>query len=312
MFTKINNIKIKIGFLNHYLNLSNLNNGYGFILFQNGLFQSVLFDMAHQNDNNLSILTKEESLNQILFKYIIECYIQKMKILPKSIQESLLEPPKNNIYLYSLDNVLFYLDMNIQNDENIIYQVLIPRIIYELEHLNSPESENKYIFNKEIDKEMEFPNIIARVKLINKIFNILYKYIQKVTNIENMNKLDSAITESIKSLINNNEMKKNNNLYSVYINGIYLLLKICNAYPSKISGFISNGIIQLIFDYLSNYLPKTDGIFYLLFFAMYSISTYDKGREYIIENNRGINMINNIFNKIKKDQDYFYYKLYYL
>ena len=312
VFTKINNIKIKIGFLNHYLNLSNLNNGYGYILFQNGLFQSVLFDMAHQNDNNLSILTKEESLNQILFKYIIECYIQKMKILPKSIQESLLEPPKNNIYLYSLDNVLFYLDMNIQNDENIIYQVLIPRIIYELEHLNSPESENKYIFNKEIDKEMEFPNIIARVKLINKIFNILYKYIQKVTNIENMNKLDSAITESIKSLINNNEMKKNNNLYSVYINGIYLLLKICNAYPSKISGFISNGIIQLIFDYLSNYLPKTDGIFYLLFFAMYSISTYDKGREYIIENNRGINMINNIFNKIKKDQDYFYYKLYYL
>ena len=40
--------------------------------------------MTHQNDNNLLILTKEDSLHPTLLNLILEFYFKRKKELPKS------------------------------------------------------------------------------------------------------------------------------------------------------------------------------------------------------------------------------------
>ena len=305
MTTKID-INVKLEFLNYYLNLPNLNNGYEYIFFQNGFSQALLCDFTHQNNNKLILLTKEESYNQILLKIVLEIIIKYAKMIPGDFMTIILFPPKDNIYLYSLENVLFFLETSVFNEEIIITKVLIPRLLYELEHLNSPQGEIKYININENDENVEYPNLIDRVNVIIKIYKIIDKFINRATNIDIANKIYEILSGPFKSLILNEEMKKNVNYNSVYINIIYLLLKICNAFPTIIPKFISEDIFQLIFDYFSNNIPKEHHIFYIIFFAIYVISIHEKGVEFILENNKGINMINAVFNKIKKDEGYFY------
>ena len=307
-----NDVNLKIEFLNYYLNLPNLNNGYEYIFFQNGFSQTLLCDFTHQNNNKLILLTKDESYNQILLNKVLEMIYKYAKMIPSDFMTIILLPPKDNIYLYSLENVLFFLEKNIFNEERLITKILIPRLIYELEHLDSPQCEIKYINVNSNDENVEYPRLIDRVKIINKIFRIIYKFIQRATNIDIVNKIYSILSEPIKSLIKNEKMKNNVNYNSIYINTIYLLLKICNAFPTIIPRFNEEGILKLIFEYFSNNLPKHDGFFYLIFFAIYVISIHEKGKEFISENNNGINMINAAFNQVKKDEGYFYYEFYFL
>ena len=49
---------------------------------------------------------------------------------------------------------------------------------------------------------------------------------------------------------------------------------------------------------------------YLLFLALYTISIHNKGKEYILEENRANNLINAVFDQLQKDKSYFYYDLY--
>ena len=72
-------------------------------------------------------------------------------MIPGDFMTIILFPPKDNIYLYSLENVLFFLEKSMFNEEIIIIKVLIPRLLYELEHLNSPQGEIKYININEND-----------------------------------------------------------------------------------------------------------------------------------------------------------------
>ena len=311
--TSKSSIKIKVIFIRFYLKISENNKTYEKIFTQNNIFKSILDDMTHQNDNNLLILTKEDSLHPTLLNLILEFYFKRKKELPKSNLNNILQVPKDNLYLHNISNVFFCLNNIIHFNKHLIIEQLIPRLIYELEHLNSPDC--KLIYNiilSDFKNYKIYPHIFHRILLINKIITIIFRFISKTTNIEKVNEIDAIIIEPIRRLITNEEMKKNNNLNSVYINSIYLLIKICNAFPSKIPEYISNGIIPLIFDYFSNSLPKADGIFYLILYTIYSISIHDKGKEYILKKNNGIKLLNSVFNKIKFDEEYFYYKLYLL
>ena len=318
VLTTKNNINIKIEFLLYFFSLPKLNNGHENILIQNGLIHTILLEMTHQSDNNLVVLTKEESYNQKFLNLMFQCFIKySNKERTTIFQDSILLPSKDNIYLYNLDNVLYCLeninpDSILNNSNNIIYQVLIPRLINELEKLSLPEEEFKYIYIKETDKNFEYPLLIDRIDIINHIYNMLFKYIKNSTNFESVNKIDSVMKEPIKSFLFNGKIRKINNYNSVYAKSIYLLIEICNAFPTKIPEYISEGIIKLIFDNISDYFPKANGGFYLILFAIYSISIHNKGKEYLLENKNCINMINAVFAQIKKDPEYFYYKLYFL
>ena len=312
VLTHKTDVKIKIIFLKFYLTISNNNKNYEKVFSQNNIFRDILDDLTYQKDNNLTILTKEESLNQSLLKTILSFYFQTKKEIPKSNLNNIFQIPKDNLYLYHINNLIYYLNSCTLFTKSFIIQQLIPRLIYELEHLNSAEGELIYNAIKDADISVKYPTIFSRIFLINKIILIIFRFINKTTNIEKVNKIDELILEPIKNLISNDDMKKNNNFNSVFISCIYLIIKICNSFPSKIPMYISNGILPLIFTYLTNNLPKADGIFYLILYTLYSISIHDKGKEFLLENNNAINLINSAFNKIRNDEVYFYYKLYLL
>ena len=310
VLTTKNNINIKLEFMIYFSSIHNLNNGYEYILFQNGLFQNLLGEMTHQKDNSLTLLTKEESYNQKFLNLLLICYKKYSKDIPMIFQESILLSNKDNIYLYNPFNVLYCLNINTEYNDHLFNQILIPRLLCELENLKIPEVKFKYIYLKEDENNYEYPLLIDRIDIINTILRTLYKYIQRSTNIEIVNKIDTALINLFKTLISNEEMKNNINFNSVYVNFIYLILKICNAFPTKIPIYLSEGVIKLIIDYFTDYLPKANGVFYLIIFAIYTVSIHNKGKEFLLEKKYCINMINSVFNKMKKDDEYFYYKLY--
>ena len=62
IFTSNYPIDIKYAFLDYCENFIKNNPEYESILFQNGLFHSILSDLTHQNGNNLEILSIEEKI----------------------------------------------------------------------------------------------------------------------------------------------------------------------------------------------------------------------------------------------------------
>lgn len=102
---------IKRVFLNYCISFINSNGGYENILFQNGFFHSVLSDLTHQNDNNLEILSIEDSRNQNFLKIVLTFLFNtsSFKDMPIHFLNNILEVPKDNIYPYRLDNVIYSL-----------------------------------------------------------------------------------------------------------------------------------------------------------------------------------------------------------
>ena len=304
-------IDIKSTFLYYCINFINSNGGYESILFQNGFFHSILSDLTHQNDNNLEILSIEDSNNQKFLKIVLTFLFSttSFKDMPLHFLNNILEVPKNNIYPYRLDNVVYSLKKKRVFDENVINNYFLPRLIYELDHIDVPDDEVKYSFVDNTEEKSN-PSTIQRCFLISKILKILIKIAQKITNINSLNILDSLLSDTIKNLLMKEKLKKNPLYNSVIINCIYFVTKICNYFPPKIPNYINNGIFSLIFDYFSNYLPKENGVFYLIFLTLYTISIHNKGKEYILEDNRAIKMINAIFSQVQNDERFFYYDLY--
>ena len=302
---------IKRVFLNYCINFINSNGGYENILFQNGFFHSVLSDLTHQNDNNLEILSLEDSRNQNFLKIVLNFLFNtsSFKDMPIHFLNNILEVPKDNIYPYRLDNVIYSLKKKKVYDENVINNYLLPRLVYELEHITVSDTEIKYSFIDDSEKRHS-PTTNERCTLISKIFKILIKIAKKTTNINSLNNIDNSLSVVIKKILKDENILKEPDYNSVLINCIYFVIKLCNFFPQKIPNYIENEIFELIFDYFSNYLPKENGLFYLVFLTLYTISIHNKGKEYLLEDNRSIKMINAIFEKVKNDDRYLYYDLY--
>ena len=302
---------IKRVFLNYCISFINSNGGYENILFQNGFFHSVLSDLTHQNDNNLEILSLEDSRNQNFLKIVLTFLFNtsSFKDMPIHFLNNILEVPKDNIYPYRLDNVIYSLKKKKVYDENVINNYLLPRLVYELEHIKVPDTEIKYSFVDNSEKRHS-PTTNERCILISKIFKILIKIAKKTTNINSLNNIDNSLSVVIKKILKDENILKKPDYNSVLINCIYFVIKLCNFFPQKIPNYIENEIFTLIFDYFSNYLPKENGLFYLVFLSLYTISIHNKGKEYLLEDNRSIKMINAIFEKVKNDERYLYYDLY--
>ena len=146
--------------------------GYESILFQNGLFHSILSDLTNPKfeENDLQILTYEESVNQDFFNTIL-LFLYKtssFREIPIHFLNKVLELPKNNVYPYRIDNVIFSLKKKRILDETTLNDLVIPRLTYEITNYHINEEELSYLYDK-----TKKPTKFERTSLIIKLFKIL-------------------------------------------------------------------------------------------------------------------------------------------
>ena len=101
--------------------------GYDNILFQNGLFHSFLNDLTHQNGNDMEVLTLKDSNNQEFLNIILDFVFNFsiFKEIPLNFLSKILEIPKNNVYPYRIDNVIYSLKKNYsvpQAESHVVYK----------------------------------------------------------------------------------------------------------------------------------------------------------------------------------------------
>ena len=286
--------------------------GYDNILFQNGLFHSFLNDLTHQNGNDMEVLTLKDSNNQeflnIILNFLFNFSI--FKEIPLHFLSKILELPKNNIYPYRIDNVIFSLKKKKFFDENILTQLIIPRLIYELENISVPINKLKYLYY-----ENKTHNITTNEKniLINRLFKILIRIIQKSTNLNTLGNLDLELSNTFKKMMTDKTILENEELTPTVIISIYFFIKLCNSFPSKIINYIKNNVFDIIIDYFKDYFPKYDGSILLLFYMLYTICIHNEGKKCIMDNISKLKILfENVFEKLKNDEKYFYYKLFVL
>ena len=305
-------LELKSVFLNAGIYFMTTFDGYDNILFQNGLFHLYLNDLTHQNGTEMEILTIEQGYNQEFLNIILNFVFNFIfKEIPQNIFSRILELPKNKIYPYRIDNVVFALKKRKEFDENIIKNIILPRIVYEIDNIEIESNELKYNFKE----ENKIITINQRNNLIDKLFRVLIKIIKKNTNLNMYGNFEDILIELFKNKIKieNKNFLKNIELIPVIINLIYFFIKLCNAFPSKIPTYINNGIFELIIKYFQNYFPKYDGAIYLVFFLLYTICIHEKGKIYLKNNLEEIKILfENIFEKIKNNDNYFYYNLFVL
>ena len=284
--------------------------GYDNILFQNGLFNSFLNDLTHQNGNEMEVLTIEQEKEQEFLNIILN-FVFNFKIfkeIPQNLLAKILEVPNNKIYPYRIDNVVFALKKRKAFDEKIIKNILLPRLIYELENLEIPSDELKYKYNNDIKI-----TINQRNNLIDKLFRVLIKIVKKSSSLNQFGNFDLILEGVFKKIIANKNIVENIEYIPSVINFIYFFIKLCNCFPSKIPTYINNNIFDLIMTYFQNYLPKYDGALHLLFLMLYTICIHNDGKAHLKKNIEKIEILfKTIFEKIEKNSNYFYYNLFVL
>ena len=147
--------------------------GYESILFQNGLFHSIVSDMTNSKfeENQLQILSFEESVNQDFFTAIL-IFLNKthsFKEIPMHFLNKVLEIPRDNVYPFRIDNVIFSLKKKRIIDENTLNELVIPRLIFELKNFKVDENRLSYLYDKNLK-----PTLFERTNLIIKLFKILF------------------------------------------------------------------------------------------------------------------------------------------
>ena len=307
-----NSIDLKSIFLKAGVTFMVTFDGYDNILFQNGLFHSFLNDLTHQNGNDMEVLTEKDSNNQeflnIVLNFVFNFSI--FKEIPLNFLSKILEIPKNNIYPYRIDNVIFSLKKKKVFDENIINQLIIPRLIYEIEHLTVSSSDLKYLF---IDNKTHEITINERNNLIDRLYKILIRIIQNSTNLNNYGNFDQELSNVFKKILNDKKILENTEYTPSIINSIYFFIKLCNSFPSKIPNYLNNQVFNIIINYFIDYLPKYDGSIHLLFLMLYTICIHNDGKQYIKDNINKLRILfENTFNKLNNDENYFYYNLFIL
>ena len=305
-------IELKSVFLKAGIIFMTTFDGYDNILFQNGLFHSFLNDLTHQNGNDMEVLTLKDSNNQEFLNIILDFVFNFsiFKEIPTNFLSKILEIPKNNVYPYRIDNVLFSLKKKKVFDENTLNQYVIPRLKYELEHLNIPSKELKYLFVNSNSHEI---TIKERNNLIDRLYKVLLKIIQNSTNLNSYGNFDHELTNIFKKILTDKNILKNDEYIPTIINSIYFFVKLCNSFPSKIPNYISNNIFDLMIEYFKEYFPKYDGAIHLLFLMLYTICIHNDGKSYIKKIINNIKtLFEKVFEKIQNNENYFYYNLFIL
>jgi hypothetical protein len=308
-----NSLEVKSIFLNAGIYFMTTFDGYDNILFQNGLFHSFLNDLTHQNGNELEVLTNKESGNQEFLNVILN-FVFNFKIfkeIPINFLSKILEVPKNKIYPYRLDNVIFALKKRKIFDENTVKNIVIPRLIYELENIGINSSELKYDFI--MDNNTHSITINERNILIDRLYKILLKIVIKNSNLNSYGNFDQILSGTFKQIMQDKTIVTNIELTPCIINSIHFFIKLCNCFPSKIPWYISNNIFEIIFEYFTEFFPKYDGALDLVFLMLYTICIHNEGKSYIKNNIEKIKkLFGNIFDKVQNDDNYFYYNLFIL
>ena len=309
----LNSLELKSIFLNAGIYFMTTFDGYDNILFQNGLFHSFLNDLTHQNGNEMEVLTIKEGGNQEFLNIILN-FVFNFKIfkeIPINFLSKILEVPKNLVYPYRIDNVIFALKKRKVFDENTIKNIVIPRLIYELENIEVNSAEIKYGFD--YDNYTHNITINERNILIDRLYKILLKIVAKSSNLTSYGNFDQTLSEIFKKIINNKNIITNIEYIPCIINSIYFFIKVCNCSPSKIPWYINNNIFDIIINYFMDYFPKYDGALDLVYLLLYTICIHNEGKAYINNNIEKIrNLLGKIFEKIENDDNYFYYNLYVL
>ena len=301
-----NSLELKTIFLNSGIYFMTTFDGYDNILFQNGLFHSFLNDLTHQNGNEMEVLTLKEGANQEFLNIILN-FVFNFKIfkeIPINYFSKILEIPKNNVYPYRIDNVIFALKKRKIFDENTVKNIVIPRLIYELENIEKDSKELKYNFN--IDNYSHNITTNERNILIDRLFKILLKIISRNSNLNSYGNFDQNLTGIFIKIIGNKNIITNSENIPCIINCIYFFVKICNSFPSKIPWYINNNIFDIIIKYFSENFPKYDGALDLIYLMLYTICIHNEGKTYINNNLEKIKILfGKIFEKIENDENYF-------
>ena len=306
-------IDLKSVFLNSGITFMVTFDGYDNILFQNGLFHSFLNDLTHQNGNDMEVLTLKDSNNQeflnVILNFVFNFSI--FKEIPLNFLSKILELPKNNIYPYRIDIVIFSLKKKKIFDENILNQLIIPRLIYELENITVPCNEIKYLFSD--SSNTHDITINEKNALIDRLYKILLRILQNSTSLNSYGNFDQELFNTFKKFMTNKSILKKEEYIPSIINSIYFFIKLCNSFPSKIPSYINNKSFDLMIDYFNEYFPKYDGAMHIVFLMLYTICIHSDGKQYIKDNIERIKtLFKKIFNKLQNEEKYFYYNLFIL
>ena len=285
IITSKNSLDMKIIFLNSCISFMNNLDGYESILFQNGLFHSILSDLTHQNENNFEVLNYEESINQNFFNSVV-VFLYKtssFKEIPVYFLNKVLEVPKNNIYPYRIDNVIYSLKKKRIIDEPTLNGLILPRLKYELNNIFISEKDLSYL-----DKNINFhpPSILERTTLISKLFKILYKIFEQNTTLNQLRNLEEPLMDIVSNVLKNDNMINNEHYNLLLFCCVEFDIKVFNFYPSKIPQYINKGYMNTLFNLFQKGIPKMNGCLNLIFQMLYTISLHQEGKKYLIEDDK--------------------------
>lgn len=173
ILTSSNDTDLKTFYLKSMTGFVHYFDGYENILFQNGLFHSIISDLTSPKfeEQQLEVLSFEESVNQDFFMAIL-IFLNKthsFKEIPMHLFNRVLEIPRNNIYSFRIDNVIFALKKKRILEGSALNDLAIPRLVYELKNYQIDTSQLSYLYDSNIK-----PTVYERTNLIIKLFKILF------------------------------------------------------------------------------------------------------------------------------------------
>ena len=305
-----NDLEMKSIFLLSCVDFMNNLGGYENILFQNGLFHSILSDLTHQNDPYLEVLSYEDSIDQDFFNTVLVFLYKSssFKEIPVHFLNKVLETPVNGVYPFRIDNTIFSLKKNRVMDENRLNELIMPRLLYELENI-FVESDKLSYANIQRDKYHP-PTIFERTYLISKLLKILLKVIEVNHNSTTLRLFENDLLNDIKNILLNENILTNNEYDHLLFYCVEFVNKLCNNSPSKIPKLISNGVIDAVFSIFNKNIPRINGVLSLIFQMIYCVALHEEGKKHILEGSKANNLFTNIFNQLQHNELYLHHNLF--
>ena len=217
------NLGIKSDFLLATVTFISYFDGYENILFQNGLFHSILSDLTSLKleKSSLEILSFQESIDQDFFNTILQFLYktQSFKEIPIHFLNKVLEIPKKGIYPYRIDNVIFSLRKKRTLDENTLNELVIPRLIYEMDNFWD-EDQNlfyyEYVYHRINSTNIDIGNLNLQEEFENNKFteeNKLSKFTNEQLELFQINLLNKDNKDRVHSKVCIENIKRTPTLF---------------------------------------------------------------------------------------------------